>query len=129
FYWSVTSFRRTDRARSRAEDALGHNYALLNAVVEGASEAVFVKDLAGRYVLANQITAQTLQKPREEILGKDDTAFLESDIARALMQTDQEIIRSGQSETLEESITDRMGQHRTFLSTKSPWRNDQGDIL
>ena len=46
--------------------------ALLNAVVQGASEAVFVKDLAGRYVLANQITAQILQKPHEKILGKDD---------------------------------------------------------
>ncbi len=40
---------------------------LLRAIIEGTTDAVFIKDLRGRYVMANSATANFLGKPLEEI--------------------------------------------------------------
>jgi PAS domain-containing protein len=39
--------------RKRTEQALAESHRLLNAVVEGTADAVFVKDLQGRYLMNN----------------------------------------------------------------------------
>ena len=44
--------------RKAAERALIESHSLLNAVVEGTSGAVFVKDLDGRYLMINSAGAR-----------------------------------------------------------------------
>ena len=47
-----------------------HN--LLNAVVEGTADAIFVKDFQGRYLMINAAGARFLGKAVDEVIGKDD---------------------------------------------------------
>ena len=50
--------------RKAAERALIESHSLLNAVVEGTSGAVFVKDLDGRYLMINSAGAQPVRPDR-----------------------------------------------------------------
>ncbi|HVY25792.1 MAG TPA: PAS domain S-box protein [Polyangiaceae bacterium] len=112
--------------RKRTERALAESYGLLNGVVEGTSDAVFVKDLQGRYLLINSAGAQLLGKNVEEVLGKDDAALFSADTASVVKEGDRQVLESGQSHTFEETAT-AAGVTRTFLSTKGVLRDAQGD--
>src|SRR2546426_7436938 len=59
--------------RNRREAAMQESHALLNAVIEGSTDAIFVKDRRGRYLMINSAGACAIGKTRAEIIGKDDT--------------------------------------------------------
>ncbi|WP_201262567.1 sensor histidine kinase [Gloeocapsopsis dulcis] len=63
----------------------------------------------------------------EDILGKDDTQFLPPDVVTALRAIDRTVMRTGRSQIFEEQIPEN-GEIRTFLSTKDPYVDAQGNI-
>jgi two-component system, cell cycle sensor histidine kinase and response regulator CckA len=111
--------------RKRAEQALLESHGLLNAVIEGASDAIFVKDMTGRYRLINSAGARFLGRSVEDVLGKDDSALFSSETAKRVMAHDRRVMASGGSLTSEE-IGTAAGTTRTYLSTKSVQRDEQG---
>ena len=114
--------------RKRAEEALRESHALLNAVVEGTSDAVCVKDLRGRYLLINTAGARPLGRPAHEILGKDDHELLPPDAARTIAQRDGEVMAARNAQTIEEtSVT--AGVRRTYLTTRNPFRDARGEVI
>ncbi|GAB4201685.1 MAG: hypothetical protein Fur006_54410 [Coleofasciculaceae cyanobacterium] len=114
--------------QKHSEDALQESYGLLQTVIEGTADAIFVKDRQGRYKLANSATARIFGKPKEEILGKDDTEFLPLEVAAAIQQLDRAVIETGVSRTFEEEIPQADGIH-AFLTTKDPYRDARGNIV
>ena len=46
---------------------------LLDNIVEGSSDAIFAKDLEGRYLLVNQETCRVFGSNSEQTLGKNDS--------------------------------------------------------
>jgi PAS domain S-box-containing protein len=58
--------------RRRAEAALLESHNLLRAVIEGTADAIFVKNLAGRYIMINSAGARILGIAVEAALGKND---------------------------------------------------------
>jgi PAS domain S-box-containing protein len=116
------------RARRRAEETLQESYQLLQAVFEGTSEAIFVKDLQGRYLMINPAGAQALGKSHVEIIGKADTELFAPETARQVIEHDRQVMRSGETQTFEGTITlDNVT--RTYLSTQTPYRDHQGNII
>ncbi len=111
--------------RKRAEQALVESHGLLNAVVEGTADAVFVKDLQGRYLMINSAGARFVGRPVAEVLGKDDRELFSPETARRIMERDLQVMASGQMQTLEETAT-AAGVTRTYLSTKSALRDAEG---
>ncbi|MDB4907595.1 MAG: Blue-light-activated protein [Gemmatimonadetes bacterium] len=114
--------------RTHAERAAGENLSLLNAIVEGTADAIFVKDLAGRYLLMNGAGEASRGVPRQEILGKDDAELFPADIARAIMERDRSILATGDAQTFEETLTSPAGT-RTFVTAKSVFRDAAGSII
>ena len=55
---------------------------ILHAVIDATPDAVFVKDLAGRYVLVNAAAARFIGLTQEEILGKQDLDIVEGPLPR-----------------------------------------------
>lgn len=102
------------------EDSLKLSESRLYSIVEGTSDAVYIKDLQGRYVLANSATARFVGKKIEEILGQDDTSWFPPEEATVVMQKDQAVLRGGTAETLVERVTTADGVLRTFFTTKGP---------
>jgi PAS domain S-box-containing protein len=114
--------------RQRAEAALRANLSLVQAIIDGTTDAIFVKDLRGRYVMINAAGAQFFGKPVQEILGQDDTALFSPDTAAAIIAGDRRVLRSGITQTYEDVGTS-MGITRTYLSTKGIYRDRQGTVI
>ena len=104
---------------------------LLDQVVQGTSDAVFVKDTQGRYVLANQAAARFLGQTQDTILGQTDETLFGAETARTLRARDQvamAIQAIQQTETHEERLRTADGQMRVFVVTKGPVRDEVGRV-
>ena len=100
---------------------------LLRAVVEGTSDAVFVKDRDGRYLLVNSAAAKFIGREVSEILGRDDRALFEVTEAERLMDSDREIMHGAKVVTIEETLTSS-GMTRTYQATKAPFCDASGNL-
>jgi PAS domain S-box-containing protein len=114
--------------RKRSERALLESHSLLNAVVEGTSDAIFVKDLEGRYLMINTSGARFIGKTVEEVIGKDDLALSSAETAREMMKRDREVMTHPGPRTYEETGT-AAGTTRTYLTTKEAYRDARGDVI
>jgi PAS domain S-box-containing protein len=100
----------------------------LRAIVDGARDPVFVKDLEGRYLVVNPATLQALGRTLDEVLGKNDLAIhANAEVAKTLMAHDRRILRQGISEVVEERVQTPSGD-RIFLTSRMPLRDHQGQI-
>ncbi|MFE1747945.1 PAS domain S-box protein [Coleofasciculus sp. H7-2] len=114
--------------RQRTEAALQQSYSLLQEVIEGTPDAIFVKDLQYRVVMPNSGLGTILSKPVEEIIGKNNTELLSPELACQLTETECRIMASGKAEVVEEVVT-IMGITKTYLSTKSVLREPCGNVI
>lgn len=115
--------------RKQAEEALKENRALLQAIIDGTSDAVYVKDAEGRYLVFNAAAELITGKRAEDVLGNDDRLLFPPDEATIIMDADRTVMDSGEPTTFEERVTDATGQRLTFLSTKGPICRDDGELL
>jgi PAS domain S-box-containing protein len=113
--------------RRLAEERLRHQHALLSAVVEGASDAVFLKDLAGRYQLINAAGARAMGRPVEEILGRTDAELLPPETASRFRVVDEAVVATGTTQVQEESGF-MVGNLSHWHANKAPWRDADGRI-
>lgn len=104
-------------------------YGLLNAIINQAGDAIFVKDRDGKYLLFNDAAARFVGQPVQDVLGHDDTAIFDAASAARVLANDQRILQTGQAEIHEETLTAADGITRTYLVTKSPYRDSQGNII
>ena len=100
---------------------------LLRAVVEGTTDAVFVKDCDGRYLLANEATASFIGRPVDEVLGRDDRELFPATDAERIIANDRATMAGGKVVNLEETITSA-GAKRTYHATKAPLRDATGRV-
>jgi two-component system, cell cycle sensor histidine kinase and response regulator CckA len=114
--------------RRRAEEELRRTENLLRAVADETTDAVFVKDRAGRYMLMNEAATRFVGKSRADVVGKNDTELFDSDGARCLIERDRHVMESGQAVTVEEVVT-AAGVTRVFQSTKAPYRDGAGKVI
>lgn len=113
--------------RSQATD--DKHRRLLDAIVTGTTDAVFVKDLKGRYVLANQAIANFLECPLEEVLGADDSKFFNEETTAFIKEKDRQIFEHGQSQTHEAYLNTRSGKKHIYLATKGPLFDEEGKVV
>ena len=118
----------TQRAHELSAEALGESHRLLESIMEGANEVVFVKDVQGRYVMINTPGARMISRTVPDVIGKPDEELFPPETARIIRSTDALIIQTGKPQTYEFTTT-LAGASHTFLSTKSPYFDPQGKII
>ncbi|HWE97092.1 MAG TPA: PAS domain-containing sensor histidine kinase [Tepidisphaeraceae bacterium] len=114
--------------RKRAEEEIDQTGDLLRAVADGTTDAVFVKDRQGKYLLFNEAAARFVGHPAAQVIGKDDTALFDPEDARMLMALDRRVMERGCVDTTEENLT-AAGVTRIYLATKAPYRDRQGNVI
>ena len=114
--------------RRRAEEELRKSRELLHSVIEGTSDAIYVKDLKGRYLLFNTASQGITGKNSAEVLGKDDTFLFRPEEAKMVMDGDRAVMKAGTQQTYEETVTTASGEKRTYLSTKGPLFDNEGRL-
>lgn len=114
------------RDRTQVEEELRQRNAILSVINESTPTPIFVKDRQGRIIYANPATLEVLGKPASEVIGyRDGEIYLSPEDAAEVMENDQRIMESGQTEVVEES-PDGI---RTFLGMKAPYRNEAGEVI
>jgi diguanylate cyclase (GGDEF)-like protein/PAS domain S-box-containing protein len=107
---------RDDRAP--AQDAPG---SLLAQIVEHLPIALTVQDQDGRFILANAAAAANLEIPLGALIGASPADFLSPAEAAERRDWERNLIRSGQSSTIEEKLAGAHGQ-QTWLTWHQPVR-------
>jgi len=101
---------------------------LLSAIADSSDDAIFAKDLEGRYTLFNPAASRFVGKPVEEVLGQDDRAIFPPEQAEKLMAIGRQIIANNAIYYQEEALDTTKGT-RTFLATKGPLSDKQGQVI
>lgn len=116
--------------RQDAEEMLHRQAAFFEAVNNNSTELIYKKDLAGRITDANAATLRAVGRTHEEVIGMLDTELFHRPAERvAIAENDRRIIMNGETLTVEQAFTCADGQHRVFLVTKSPSRDENGDVI
>jgi two-component system, cell cycle sensor histidine kinase and response regulator CckA len=124
----VLGITRDITDRKRAIEHLQRMSDLLAAVADGTTDALYVKDLEGRYLLCNPAAAHFMGRTPSEVIGHTDAEFYDADSARLIADRDRHVRESGQTETQEEELT-AAGETRIYLATKSPYRDKAGNVI
>jgi PAS domain S-box-containing protein len=115
-------------AEETAEQALAKHRLVLETLIESTADFIYMKDREGRYVFVNSSAAQSVGKPAQEIIGKDDRAFFPEEHARQIMEKDRQIMASGISEVFEETRLSA-GRARHLHSSKNVCRDASGAVI
>ncbi len=103
--------------RRRAETALRESEGRLKAIVSHARALIYLKDLQGRYLLANEPMQTLLQCTEQQILDKTDADLFPPIVTLQLQRNDQTVISNRTAGEFEENIT--LGvEPRIFLTSK-----------
>ncbi|MDB5709768.1 MAG: hybrid sensor histidine kinase/response regulator [Sphingomonas bacterium] len=98
---------------------------MIEAIITNSPAMIYVKDLAGHYLMINQRFAEVFQVDREAVIGKTDHDLFDQASADAYRAMDQRVAAADQPLTEEETAPLDDGLH-TYLSVKSPLRDESG---
>ncbi|MFB2834583.1 ATP-binding protein [Floridanema evergladense] len=105
--------------------ALWQSQSWLQTIVENSPNAIYIKDLDGRYLLFNHQCETVFNVSRCQVIGKTDYDFLPDEIAEAYRCNDRQVIELGKSLEFEEFCIIN-SQPVTVLSLKYPLYNCEG---
>lgn len=101
---------------------------LFKSVIEGTTDAIFTKDLDGRYQLANQATCQAIGLSAGQILGHTDLDIFPATTANLYIQHDLKIRSSLAVLHVEETKQLANGHQRHFSVSKGPLYDVDGNL-
>lgn len=99
---------------------------LLDSVMRGTSDIVFVKDLQGRYIFANPASDKVAHVEEGGLIGKTDQELLGG---QNNFNDDDAKVYLSDKPVISESFTIVNGQKRLFQSIKSPYKNESGETI
>jgi PAS domain S-box-containing protein len=108
--------------------AIPNSSDILQAVIEATPDAIFVKDLEGRYILINAAAARFIDKSPGDIVGKNDLELYPAETARRFMEEDQTVLSTGRAQSFEGVARGESGT-QDYLVTKGVYRDKAGQIL
>ncbi|MBI2293909.1 MAG: response regulator [Betaproteobacteria bacterium] len=120
--------------RKHAENAVVRERALLRTIIDTLPEYIYVKDAAGRFLLANQGWLTARMPGGGEIAGKTVFDFFPADLAGKMAAQDAEVIKTGvpilelEQEVVTKGVDDTT-QSRWDTISKLPIRDASGHIV
>ncbi|HAT43276.1 MAG TPA: GGDEF domain-containing protein [Rheinheimera sp.] len=101
---------------------------LLKSVIEGTNDAIFTKDLAGHYQLANQAACQAMGLSAGQILGRTDLEIFPATTASSYIQHDLKVRETLAVLHVDETLQLPNGHQRHFSVSKGPLYDADGKL-
>jgi two-component system sensor histidine kinase/response regulator len=115
--------------RKLADDKLSQERDLLRTLIDSTPDYIFIKDVAGRFVITNIAHAQAVNATPDELEGKTAFEMFPPDLAAQFHADDERIIQSGTPLiNLERTTVGEHGVDKTVLTTKIPLRDLNGRV-
>jgi PAS domain S-box-containing protein len=111
--------------RKLAEHTLQESQQQLMDILDNTTAAIYVKDLAGGYILANRYFESIFHVKREELVGKTDFDLFTMEQATVFQQNDSQVLAASAPLEFEEVAPHDDGLH-TYISIKFPLFDTQG---
>lgn len=115
------------QAQARVQRELKKSQALMESILDNTPSSVFIKDLAGRYLLVNRQFAEVAGRTREEIQGKTVFEISRKDLAQKADEHFQTVMKTEKAVVFEEIVQHPDGPH-PHLAVKFPVRDTAGKI-
>lgn len=114
----------------KAELSLSTERHLLEVLLTGLPDAVFIKDKSGHFLLANQVIAQWLGCTPASLRGRHDFDYYPAEFVETYRKEEEAILRTGMPLiNKEEVLRTPDGRNLFLLTTKLPYKNQSGDII
>ena len=124
----ITGIARDVGRKAGAAALLKENEATFRDIFETSGDAIFIKDLIGRYLKVNKVCADLFHLTHRAVIGKTDGELLPPEAARASAMADREVIRTGK--TLDRSYDRALPSGtRCFNTVRTPLRNAAGELI
>ena len=101
---------------------------ILLAVIDATPDAIFVKDLDGKYVLVNQAAAKFVGRTPGQVIGRRDYELYPEETAKRFVEDDKAVLASGKPMSFEGVASSQSGT-QAYLVTKGVYRDKDGKIL
>jgi PAS domain S-box-containing protein len=120
--------RTSDLAKANTE--LTYEQGLLRALLDTASDYIYFKDTASRFVRCSLSMCARSHLTHEQMVGATDFDIYREEHARHAFEDEQNIIRTGQPliAQLEKEVHPD-GRVTWVMTTKMPWRDSQGKTI
>ncbi len=118
----------TIRKKRITKEKVRENLNLVQSVIEGVDDPIYVQDTETCFLLANTATAKLLGQDLLEILGKSNDELFSQERAAINNKKNLSVINTGKSSSFEEDIQTEEGT-QTYLSLKTPLREESGEII
>ncbi|WP_158219936.1 PAS domain S-box protein [Ideonella sp. A 288] len=102
--------------------------ALLAAVVDSSPDAIVAKDLDGRFLINNRVSAAKSGYRPEEMVGKGPEIVYPPEQAAMIAAHDRQVLQTLQATTFEEHVTVG-GRNEVLESVRGPLRDAQGRLI
>ena len=125
------ALRAAAESRLSLERHMADERSLLRTLIDNMPDQIYVKDMDGRFVLANTATAACIGVATpDDLLGKSDLQLFPGECGQHFYNDEQNVIRSGQAllDQLEENINHN-GVRRWYSTTKVPLQDERGKVI
>ena len=112
--------------RRRSEHALAESRDLLQAILDNASAAIYVKDLEGRFLLANEAFSRLHGLSGPDLLGRTAIDVLPDGLGASAHATDRQVVDTREAVESESELS-VAGILETFLTLKFPLLDSTGE--
>ncbi|MDS4059753.1 MAG: PAS domain S-box protein, partial [Candidatus Contendobacter sp.] len=124
--------QRRELAALQREQALQskqlHTLQLLDAIANSTTDAIFAKDMQGRYLFLNRAGAAMIGKAVEEALGQDDSALFPPEQAARAVAYHRQVTAENRTITSQDMIATVHGEH-IMLTTRGPLHDASGRVV
>lgn len=108
--------------QQREIEALASRKHQLEVIVNSTPAVIYMKDVAGRYLLINRTFSELFHIGVDEVVGRTDAEIFPADWAAKFRANDVQVAESGQATQFEEVAPQDDGPH-TYISLKVPINN------
>ncbi|MEI8042868.1 MAG: PAS domain S-box protein [Verrucomicrobiota bacterium] len=123
----MIGINRDITGRKLAEETIRGAERLQNSILQNIPDPVWLKDIHGRFLAANQALARLYARPLEAIVGKTLFDILGKE-SNQMEWMDSKVMQTRGRMAREVSLVDQHGQPRWFETIKSPLLNEQEEV-